>query len=53
MRDYSLVKINLTGGIASPGMLEGILLMAQKAGVKNEPFLADMTFLRNTDVSLS
>lgn len=34
MRDYSLVKINLTGGIASPGMLEGILLMAQKAGVK-------------------
>lgn len=34
MRDYSLVKINLTGGIASPGVLEGILLMAQKAGVK-------------------
>jgi len=30
MKDYSLLKINLTGGIVSPGTLQSILLAANQ-----------------------
>lgn len=38
MKDYSLVKINLMGGIVSPGTLQNILTGARDAGVREVSF---------------
>lgn len=45
MQDYSLLKINLTGGIVSPGTLEAILLAAKLAGIKDVSFGARQQLL--------
>ena len=38
MKDYSLLKINLMGGIVSPGTLQYILSIAREAGVREVRF---------------
>ncbi len=35
---HNILKINLTGGIVSPGMLKDIVLVAQQAGIKELSF---------------
>ncbi|HEV7380764.1 MAG TPA: rubredoxin, partial [Dyadobacter sp.] len=45
MRDYYNVKINLPGGIASPGVLKEILSVARKADVYNVRFGARQQLL--------
>ncbi|MEA5405076.1 rubredoxin [Arcicella sp. DC2W] len=45
MKDYSLLKINLTGGIVSPGTLQSILLGAKSAGVREVRFGARQQLL--------
>ncbi|REA58854.1 rubredoxin [Dyadobacter luteus] len=45
MRDYYNVKINLPGGIASPGVLKGILSAARKADVQDVRFGARQQLL--------
>jgi rubredoxin len=44
-RDYSLLKINLMGGIVSPGTLLHILAAARQAGVRNVSFGARQQLL--------
>ncbi|MES2518679.1 MAG: rubredoxin [Bacteroidota bacterium] len=45
MKDYSLLKINLMGGIVSPGTLQLILLAARDAGVREISFGARQQLL--------
>jgi rubredoxin len=45
MKDYSLLKINLMGGIVSPGTLQYILLAAREAGVREISFGARQQLL--------
>jgi rubredoxin len=45
MKDYSLLKINLMGGIVSPGTLQYILSAAREAGVREVRFGARQQIL--------
>ena len=45
MKDYSLLKINLMGGIVSPGTLQFILSSAREAGVREVRFGARQQIL--------
>jgi len=45
MKDYSLLKINLMGGIVSPGTLQYILSAAREAGVRDISFGARQQLL--------
>ncbi len=45
MKDYSLLKINLIGGIVSPGTLQYILSAAREAGVREVRFGARQQIL--------
>jgi rubredoxin len=45
MKDYSLFKINLIGGIVSPGTLQSILVAAKLAGVREVSFGARQQLL--------
>jgi rubredoxin len=45
VKDYSLLKINLTGGIVSPGTLQYILSAAREAGVREVRFGARQQIL--------
>ncbi len=45
MKDYSLFKINLIGGIVSPGTLQNILEAAKLAGVREVSFGARQQLL--------
>ncbi|MBP6385273.1 MAG: rubredoxin [Pseudarcicella sp.] len=38
MKDYSLIKINLRGGIVSPGILQDILVLAKNGGSREVRF---------------
>ena len=45
MRDYYTLKVNLPGGIVSPGTLQNVLSMAHKAHVRNVRFGARQQLL--------
>ena len=45
MKDYSLLKINLMGGIVSPGTLQYILSVAREAGIREVRFGARQQIL--------
>ena len=45
MKDYALLKINLMGGIVSPGTLDYILSAAREAGVRELSFGARQQIL--------